>query len=156
MICTLFNSQTCSSIYNLQKVGMHGCHIVDWPAFGMPRIWRIGSPNQEQPITNDNIMVFSVQYVLQYKIGTWYLTGTGTGLPISTADPSPAPPRCFSTVRFTVQNRYLVPTGYRYRTPNFYCRSQPVFRRRLPSAAAHPPHTPSHPSHHWLDSSRTK
>ena len=42
----------------------------------MPRIWRIGSPNQEQPITNDNIMVFSVQYVLQYKIGTWYLPGT--------------------------------------------------------------------------------
>ena len=27
-------------------------------------------------------MVFSVQYVLQYKIGTWYLPGTGTGLPI--------------------------------------------------------------------------
>ena len=49
----------------------------------MPRIWRIGSPNQEQPITNDNIMVFSVHYVLQYKIGTWYLPGTGTGLPIS-------------------------------------------------------------------------
>ena len=52
----------------------------------------------------------------------------------------------FSTVSFTVQNRYLVPTGYRYRTPNFYCRSRRP--RRLPSAAAHPPHTPSHPSEH--------
>ena len=31
----------------------------------------------------------------------------------------------YSTVRYTVQNRYLVPNGYQYRTPNFYCRPQP-------------------------------
>ena len=41
--------------------------------------------------TNDNIMVFIVQYVLEYKIGTWYQPGTGTGTPNFDCRPQPRP-----------------------------------------------------------------
>ena len=54
---------------------------------------QFASPAAES-LPNDNIFVFTVQYVLQYILGTGYLPGTGTGTPNfdRTPQPRPAPP----------------------------------------------------------------
>ena len=40
----------------------------------------VSSPATES-LANDNTIVFSVLYVLEYILGTWYLPGTGTATP---------------------------------------------------------------------------
>ena len=54
---------------------------------------RFSSPAAES-LANDNIMVFTIQYVLGYILGTWYLPGTGTSTPNFDCTPQPrcAPP----------------------------------------------------------------
>ena len=58
---------------------------------GLDFFKQFSSPAPES-LAKDNIMIFTVHYVLQYISGTRYLPGTGTSTPNFQCTPSPAPP----------------------------------------------------------------